>query len=125
MVKKKKGKKQSMTKIGVWSFAIGMILAAIIAVFSTTETPAWVLGVLAVLGLLVGFMNVTKEESVPFLVASLAFLVSFQSLAATLSILTFGVLAKQIATFFHLLSVFIAPAAAIVAVIALYHIARD
>ena len=125
MAKKKKNKKRLMTKVGIWAFVIGMILAVIISIFSTTDTPAWVLGVLAILGLIVGFLNVTKEESVPFLVASLAFLVSFQSLAATLSIITFGVIAKQIAAFFQLLSVFIAPAAAIVAVIALYHISRD
>jgi len=123
--KAKKSKKNLMTKVGIWSFIIGLILAVIIAIFSTQKTPAWVLAVLAVLGLIVGFLNVTKEESVPFLVASLAFLVSFQSLAATLSIVTFEVISKQLATFFQLLSVFIAPAAAIVAVIALFHIARD
>lgn len=116
-----KNKQKSM--IGSTSFIIGLILAAIIAIFSSASAPAWAVLVIAVLGVIVGLLNIADKEVKTFLLASIAFLISFQSLSAVFGALTFGW--SAIATFFNLLSVFIAPAAAIVAVKALYVIGRD
>ena len=109
--------------IGVWSFIVGLVLAAIIAVFSGTSPPAWAVLLLAVLGLIVGILNVTDKEVMLFLVAAISFLLSFQSLSVVFSSLALGW--GAVSAFFDLLSVFIAPAAAIVAVKALYNIAKD
>ena len=118
-------KKNNMTKLGVWSFIIGLIVAIVLSVFSAEQTPGWSVALLAVLGLIVGFLNVTKEESLAFLVAAIAFLISFQALGAALNVITLGIASKAIVTFFHLMTVFVAPAAAIVAIISLYHISKD
>jgi len=58
-----------------------------------------------------------------FLIASIAFLLSFQALGAVLEALAFGW--NAVSAFFNLLVIFVAPAAAIVAVKALFRLAKD
>lgn len=106
--------------LGVWAFVIGLILAAVIALIGQSTTESWVVITLAILGVIVGFFNVTGVEVQRFLTAAIAFLLSFSSLAVVFS----GVF-TPVAEFFQLMSVFMAPAAAIVAIQALYYIARD
>lgn len=62
--------KPDLITIGRWSLTLGMILA-VLAGF--TEIPSLPV-ILFVLGLLVGFLNVTEKESTPFLVAVIALL---------------------------------------------------
>lgn len=109
-------------KIGGAAFIIGLLLAAIIAIF-VTGTPTWVVILLAVLGIIVGLLNVTDREVLLFLVGSLVFLMSFQALGAVFQTLALGW--DAVSQFFNLMVVFVAPAAAIVAVKALFAIARD
>ena len=109
-------------KLGVWAFVIGLVLALVIAIFSATATPLWAVVVLAILGVVVGLLNVTDKEVQPFLVATIAFLLSFQSLNVLFTTLKLGTTASAL---FGLLSAFMAPAAAIVAIIALFKLARD
>ena len=59
-----------MVNLGKWAFIIGVILA-LIAGFITASWPAVVL---AILGLIVGLMNVTLKEEIPYLVAVIALL---------------------------------------------------
>lgn len=118
-------KKDRFAKVGVWSFIVGLVVAIIVSVFSAESPAPWAFALLGVLGLIVGLLNVTKRETLPFLVASIAFLISFQALAVSLSVVTLGIATQTIAAFFSLLSVFVAPAAAVVAIISLYHISKD
>jgi len=110
-------------KIGLWAFVIGLVLAIALSIFSATNTPPWAVVTLAVLGLVVGLFNVTEKEVNTFLIASVAFLVSFQALSAVFTTLLLGW--KAVGVFFSLVTTFIAPAAAIVAVIALFKMAKD
>jgi len=110
-------------KIGVWSFIVGLLIAIIVAIFSAQEPPVEAIFVLAVLGLIVGLLNIKDKEIQLFLVAAIAFLMSFQALSYLFRFITLGWTA--VATFFNLLNVFIAPAAAIVAMKALFSIAKD
>jgi hypothetical protein len=110
-------------KIGLWAFVIGMVLAIILSIFFATNTPQWAVVTLAVLGIVVGLFNVTDKEVQNFLIASLAFLISFQALSTVFTTLTLGW--EAVGAFFRLVTTFIAPAAAIVAVIALFKMAKD
>jgi hypothetical protein len=114
-------------RFGVWAFLIGLILAIVVALISgsgeVVEVPPWSLIVLAVLGILVGLLNVTATEVQKFLIASIAFLLSFSSLGKVFEGISLGWVG--VGTFFYLLSVFMAPAAAVVAVKALFSIAKD
>jgi len=56
----------SLKEIGAWSFVVGLILA-IFAGFVGIVT--WVPVTLFILGLVVGFLNIGRKESSPFLLA--------------------------------------------------------
>ena len=58
--------------IGKWAFIIGLIVAVITGI--VTSIPYTIL-ILFVLGLVVGFLNITDKDIVKFLVASIALLV--------------------------------------------------
>jgi len=62
----------NLITIGRWAFLLGLLIS-IIAGFGG-EIPALVT-VLFILGLIVGFLNISERESVPFLVAVIALLV--------------------------------------------------
>ena len=109
--------------VGRISFIVGLALAAIIAIFSSASVPMWSVFVIALVGVIVGLLNITDYEVQGFLVASIAFLLSFQALSSVASALTFGW--SAVATFFGLMNVFIAPAAAIVAIKALFTMTRN
>lgn len=123
-------------KLGIWAFMVGIVIAVIIslvAAFSGNGSlPAWAQWTplaLAILGIIVGLMNVTGAETHHYLLASVAFLISVTSLSLITSAFATGAVLGGIATsislFFTLMVAFVAPSTAIVAVLALFHIARD
>ena len=112
-----------MDKLGGIAFVVGLILAALIALFSATAAPVWAVFTLGILGLLVGLLNIADKETITYLVASITFLLSFQALSDIITGLAFGW--DSIAAFFALMVVFVAPAAAVVAVKALFDVSRD
>jgi hypothetical protein len=104
---------ETMQKTGSWAFIIGLIIA--IGMGFIGEAGSTTLWILAVLGLVVGVINVTHTETQLYLVAAIAFLVSASSLTLILSDLE-GILTNII--------VFVGPSTAIVALRALYDVAR-
>ena len=110
-------------KLGAWAFIIGLFLAVILGFLVGASTPDWAIFVLVVLGLIVGILNVKGKVVQKFLIAAIAFMFSFQSLSYMFSVMTNNW--PAVGNFFGLLNVFIAPAAAIVAIKALYTIAKD
>lgn len=64
-------------QIGKWAFIIGLVLAVLAGIFFQ---PGWAIWVLAILGVIVGFLNVTAEETRGFLLASIALTVSASAL---------------------------------------------
>ena len=114
-------------RFGVWAFLIGLILAIVVALLSGAKAPEWAIIVLAILGLLVGLLNVTATEVQKFLIATIAFLLSFQALGNVFVEFSqaFGAWTGVIGNFFNLISIFMAPAAIVVAIKALFSIARE
>lgn len=126
MVKKGEMPKEKtlMEKIGPWSFILGLIIAAVSAF---TGSVFWMLGIL---GLVVGLLNVSDRESSLYLIASLTFLMSANALSVTLTkLVTLVPVIGQWLNFIDPLlaniTLFVAPGAAIVALKALYTLARD
>ena len=98
-----------MEKIGKLAFLVGVAIAIVVGIVAPDEGQAviWV-AVLAVLGLLVGIVNVTQSEGQKFLIAAIA-LLSLGSAAEGLDLLwKLGTIVKYIA-------VYVAPAALVVA----------
>ena len=105
-----------MDKIGKWTFVGGFVLA--VAAGLGVQAP-WLPWVLAVLGLVVGILNVTGEESRGFLIAAIGLMLSataVQSIPYAGELVT-RVLSNVIA--------FIAAAALVVSLKAVFETARD
>jgi hypothetical protein len=113
-----------LSKVGPWSFILGLVIAFVAAL---TKDVFWGLGAL---GLLVGLLNITDKELNLYLLASLTFLVSANALSVTLTrLVTLVPVIGEWLTFIDPLlanvTLFVAPGAGIVALKALYNLARD
>jgi ATP synthase protein I len=105
-----------MAKIGKYAFIIGLVLAVVAALLLQAS---WVMWVLAVLGLVVGFLNVSKEETRSFLLAAIGLI-----LAAT-SVQVLPLVGDLLTRIMSNLVVFIAPAVLVVALKSLFETAKD
>lgn len=98
--------KYNLTTIGRWALIGGLALAAL-AGFSAIP---YLLVILFVLGLIVGFLNVKEKESIPFLVAAITLLL------IGVGGLQLGKLTQVIASILENFIAFIAAAGLVVAI---------
>lgn len=105
-----------MDKLGNWAFIIGFIIA-ILAGLVMSSLTILVVSVLVILGIIVGFLNVTQKEATPFLVASIALLAASQ---ANLGVFQSYINLSQA---LDAIAIFVAPAAIIVAIKQVYSFA--
>lgn len=111
------------SKMGQWSFVVGILLAILLGF-----VPGNLMGVatlvLVILGLLVGFLNITEKETTPFLVASVALLATGNA-ADSLTVIPPDALGDFLASAVRNIAAFVAPAAILVAVKAIWALAKD
>lgn len=113
---------------GMWIFLIGAVVAIVMAVGSTANQAwvanAWLVFALVVLGLAVGFLNITKEEMHGFLMAAVVLLV-----AKTANLSAINTLIPLVGTFLEAVVsnaiTLVAPAAVVVALKSVYTNLRD
>lgn len=125
-------------KYGEWAFLLGVLLAVVIGLFSSSlgsEVITYVYAVLVLLGLVVGLLNIREKEINSFLIATIALMMvgsSWQPVTAILTIVMSATpvtadLGMSIVTwiqgFFGALVAFVAPAAFVVALKAVYNLA--
>jgi hypothetical protein len=101
--------------VGRWAFIVGLILAGVVGLFFQIE---WVIWVLAILGVIVGLLNVTVEETQDFLLAAIAFALS----ATALNTIPF--IGPVVANVLANLAAFVAGAMIVIALKALFKITR-
>ncbi len=63
--------------IGKWAFIAGLVIAVLAGLLFQ---PAWAIWVLAILGVIVGLLNVTAEDTRGFLLAAIALTLSATAL---------------------------------------------
>ncbi len=102
--------------VGSWAFIIGIILA-ILAGLATVPYAALIL---LILGLIVGFLNITEKEVNSFLIASVALIMIGTAGLASVDFIGL-VLAKILAN----IAAFVAPAALVVALKSVYALSKD
>ena len=105
-----------MAKLGKWAFVAGLVFAFISPLFVQV---AWFYWVMALLGLIVGFLNITSDETKGFLLAAIALILSatsVQGIPLIGDVVTF-IMANIVA--------FIAPAVLVVALKSLFETAKD
>jgi len=113
--------RNGVEKVGAWAFIIGVILAIIAGLFFGTN--AVVTSVLILLGIIVGFLNITDKETSAYLLAavSLVIVTSFGgSVLAHVAVI--GVYLQSV---LGAIMTFVIPAVIIVALKAIYSIAND
>ena len=124
-MKKGSESKAMMAKIGSWAFIIGVLLAAFAGVFNFDAGMTLV--VLGVLGLIVGFLNISASETVPFLVATVAIMSAVGALSSALSSLLVVIpgTSNWIPVFLGNIVAFVAPAAGLVALKTIYELSKS
>ena len=109
-----------MGKQGHYAFLVGVLLVVIAGLIPSLQAATWVPWVLIILGLIVGFMNITAKETTEFLVATIALMAvgtgGLSAIPSAGAILT-AILKNLV--------VFVAPAALIVALKAIYALAAE
>ncbi len=107
-----------MEKIGHWAFLLGLGLAVLVGLVPQWQANPGIIYALAILGLVVGVLNVKARETTEFLVAALVFMVA--SSAGALP--TFGLAITSMLTG---IVAFVAPAAAVVAAKVIWQLAQE
>lgn len=128
MAEAKEKPKQKMSRtqkvlgfIGMAAFSIGLVLAIIYGVISRDDASV-TLG-LVILGIVVGFLNITRREMVLLLLTAVALIVVGKASFSPLNDLADG-LGTSLNGIVSYLAVFMAPAAVITAVRAIWAVAR-
>jgi len=101
--------------IGKWAFIIGLILAVLAGLLFQ---PGWAIWVLAILGVIVGLLNIAAEETGGFLLASIALTLSATALN------TLPVLGTAMSYVLPFVVAFVAGATIVVALKELFQTAR-
>ncbi len=112
-----------LKEIGPWAYIVGVVIALLAGFIMPGD--GMIALALGVLGLIVGLLNVGDKEITMFLVASIAFIVGASSLAGVLGGLLPEMVGTGLIAALNYLVAFTAPAAALVAILALYRISKD
>ncbi len=124
--------KSKENTLGAWAFLIGVVLAIIIGLSTSlisiptlTKYSSSIYAILTILGIIVGFMNVTSKDSQTFLVAGaiLVIVSKFGMESVTGSLIGIGVGSIVTSIFGALLALFV-PATIIVALKTVFGIAK-
>ncbi|MBD3362077.1 hypothetical protein GF358_04800 [Candidatus Woesearchaeota archaeon] len=103
-------------KIGSWAFILGVLISIVAGLIPAWQTPT-LIWVLVILGLVVGFLNITAKETTEFLVAALALMIIGSAGAIpALGVIILSILANIVA--------FVAPAALVVALKSIWTLAQ-
>jgi hypothetical protein len=109
-------------KIGHYAFVGGILIAIIAGLLQTTST-FFAFSIL-LLGVVVGFLNITAREVTPFLVAAIALLVAGSADFQILNIIL-DPLGTVLNLIFANIRIFVAPAAIVVALKSIVSLARS
>jgi hypothetical protein len=63
-------------RVGNYSFIIGVIIAIVLGLVSLGAATPWLASLLVVLGLIVGFLNVTGKETKEFLIVAVVLIIA-------------------------------------------------
>jgi hypothetical protein len=104
-----------LATVGKWAFIIGLVIAVVAGIFFQA---VWVVWVLAILGVIVGFLNVAETDTQGFLLAAIALTLSATALN------TIPLVGEFIKNILGYVAAFVAGAMIVVALKALYETAR-
>lgn len=98
--------------VGRWAFLVGLVIAVIASFLTGYETTVAL--ILFLLGLVVGFLNISEKDSSKFLIANIALLTGGIASMGALSML--GVVSTYLTAILGSFVAFVAAAALVVAI---------
>ena len=111
---------KAVQKIGSWSFLIGTFIAIVAGFMTGGSLYPVMVGVLVILGLIVGFLNVTGRETTPFLLSTVVLVIVADFGGRALSVVS-----PVLQQIFNAIVVFVVPSTIVVALKAIYALASD
>lgn len=111
---------KTVQKIGSWSFLIGMLISVVAGFMTGGNWYPVMVGVLVILGLIVGFLNVTGRETTPFLLSAVVLVIVADFGGRALSVVS-----PVLQQIFNAIVVFVVPSTIVVALKAIYALASD
>ena len=111
-------KTRVLSLIGFWAFIVGLVLA-VVAGFTLPANTVIII-ILIILGLIIGFLNITAKETMLFLVATIALIV-VGNVFTPLTTLNIGAFLGSILGY---VATLMAPAAIVVAIKALWSVGK-
>jgi hypothetical protein len=122
--------------IGAWAFILGFVIAVLAGIFAGLSAAGWqildvnatslLIGILALIGLVVGIVNISDKNAISFLIGAIAIAGTSGGLSAlaNLQMTVFPAVAVFITTLMQMISYFVVPAAVIVGLRVIYASAR-
>jgi len=113
-------------KVGGWAFILGVVIAIIAGLAATFVAmySGYVLLVLVILGLIVGFLNIKDKQVVNFLIAAITLMAVGTANLVSIN-LAIPLLGSLIMSIIQNIAAFVAPAALVVALKEVYNIAKE
>jgi len=104
-------------KVGHYAFIIGVILAIVLGLFAgpLSDATTWIVSLLVVLGLIVGFINVTGKETKDFLLAATVLIIAAFAGGAASTLGDVVYIGPYLGGIFTAVMAFVVPATIIVA----------
>lgn len=112
-------KETTETTWGEWAFFAGLVAAIVLGLSPAGAEAPWVSPTMAVLGLLIGFLNISTKETTKFMVAGIALL-----LVGSGGVQSLPWIGGYMDAILWNISQFVAPAILIVALKAVFAMAR-
>jgi hypothetical protein len=121
----KKAKRDLLSTVGFWAFIAGLVIAVVVGImaalgFAGAAFMTVTIIILIILGLVVGFLNITAKEILLFLVATIALIV-VGGVFAPLNVFRIGAILDAILA---LVATLMAPAAVVAAIKALWAVGK-
>ncbi len=111
-------------RIGNYSFVIGVILALILGVVPLGPSTPWLTSLLVLLGIVVGFLNVTSKEVKDFLLVAVVLIIA-ASLGGSTALANVEMIGEYLTGIFSQLLAFIVPATIVVALKEIWALAQS
>lgn len=114
-------------QIGHYSFVIGVIIAIVLGIAASAlgEVGSWLISLLIIFGMIVGFLNISATEAKEFLlVASALVLIAYAGINQTNSFANVALIGTYLKGTFDSILAFVVPAGVIVALKKVWLMAR-
>lgn len=114
-------------KIGQYSFVIGMVIAVVVglAIPALAELEPWLVSLMIVLGLIVGFLNVATKESQQFLIVGVVLVLLTYAGGAGNTLGTVMYIGAYLSGIFQAIMAFVIPAVIVVGLKTVWKLAKD